>query len=379
MALDDITLSVIEGIQETASTVEGGQGAAQPVIEAPLSVGGDLPHSPALAEIAHYTGEQISADVIFANEGRNLSRKPQMTAAYARKLAETARVYRDLLEGRRSMQWLAEAMMSSEFSALLGDTMDRVLLARYATYAPTYRQFLRGRTVRDFRQVANIRLSGGGRLSKVREGTNYPQESLEESSYEYGVSKYGQVYELTWESIVNDDLDAFARIPDMMTEDAIQTEMYLASALYVANSTLYATNHSHEGATYSNTGTDALSTTSLKAAVNAMAKYPGDKDKPLPNTPAILVVPPALYMDAVEILGSLQVQWAGGDASASAVAVAMPTRNALAGMLRIVVDPYIPILDATNGHTSWYLFAEPARGFAAEYAFLRGYETPQMF
>src|SRR5690606_41289068 len=42
-------------------------------------------------------------------------------------------------------------------------------------------------------------------------------------------------------------------------------------------------------------------------------------------------------------------------------------------------DPYIPVIDTTNGHTSWYLFSDPRRIHAAEYAYLRGYEQPQVF
>jgi hypothetical protein len=40
----------------------------------------------------------------------------------------------------------------------------------------------------------------------------------------------------------------------------------------------------------------------------------------------------------------------------------------------------MPILDDTNGHTSWYLFSDPSNGrHAAEVGFLRGYEAPQLF
>ena len=144
------------------------------------------------------TGEQIDSEVIFAREGLNLTQKRPMTPQYARGLAEAARFYRRALEGRVSMRQVQEVMMSSEFSVLLGDTLDRVLLAKYATYAPTYRQFLRGRTVRDFRAVGSVRRNTGGRLSPVPEGGDYQQEGLTEESFTYAVKKYGKGYPLTW-------------------------------------------------------------------------------------------------------------------------------------------------------------------------------------
>lgn len=374
--MDLTTLEVLEGIEETASIAEG-QGAPIAAQEGAQTV--ELQDGTALDHLATFDAGQRNPEIIFAGEGRNLTQKPPMTAQYARKLAETARIYRRIIEGRYSLEQVSEAMMSSEFSALLGDTMDRVLLAKYATYQPSYRQFLRGRTVRDFRAVESIRRNTGSRLTATAEGETYREEGLSEASYSYSVAKYGKVYSLTWEMIVNDDLDAFTTLPDDMADDAIQTEMYLASSLYVNNTTLFATDHSHNSSTYSNKGTAALAMSALETAYEAMLKYPGDSDKPLNNMPVFLVVPPALSLEAQKLLGTLQVAWAGGDSQTGIAAVAYPTFNAMAGRLQIIVDPYIPVIDTTNGHTSWYLFSNPRQGFGAEYAFLRGYEQPQVF
>lgn len=377
--MDDITLQVLEGIEEAAHTPAQPVAEAEPAADPRVTENEDGTQSPVMEHLGTYAGEQVNSAVIFASEGLNLTQKPKATPQYKRKLAEAARFYAAVVRGQVPLIKVQEAMMSSEFSALLGDTMDRVLLARYATYAPSYRSFLRGRTARDFRTIGSVRRNSGGRLTLTAQGEDYKEQGLSEASYTYAVKKYGKIYSLTWEMMVNDDLDSFANLPQEMADDAVQTEMYLASSLYVANTTLFATNHSHEGSTYSNKGTAALSKAALQAAVNAMVKYPGDEDKPLNNAPVYLVVPPALQLDALEILGSLMVQYAGGDATTGVSAIAYPTRNALAGMLQVVVDPYIPIIDATNGHTSWYLFSDPNRIHGAEYAFLRGYEQPQVF
>jgi hypothetical protein len=167
-------------------------------------------------------------------------------------------------------------MNTGDFDNLLNQTLDRVLLARYETYAPSYRQFLRTRPVRDFRSVGSVRRNGGKGLSAVPEGGTYPRAALDESAYTFSVSKYGMTYSLSWESIINDDLDAFATLPDDMADDAIQEEMYFASSLYVDNSTLYSTTHDVDGTDYSNKGTATLTLANLEAAYNAMVKYPGD-------------------------------------------------------------------------------------------------------
>src|SRR5690606_4959655 len=92
-----------------------------------------------------------------------------------------------------------------------------------------------------------------------------------------------------------------------------------------------------------------------------------------------LVVPPALAIEAARILSSEFLIVSGGDSTTGSLPVAQPSRTGIEGLLRVVVDPYIPVIDTTNGHTSWYLFSDPRRIHAAEYAFLRGYEQPQVF
>lgn len=383
--VDDITLQTLEGIEEEASQVLSGdasqEGADQPVREGeqPDPVETRAP----MEVLGTYEGDQINSEIIFASEGLNLTKKRKMTPQYAKDLAEAAKFFRRCIEGRVSMRQVQEVMMSSEFSVLLGDTLDRVLLAKYATYTPSYRSFLRGRTVRDFRSVGSVRRNTGGRLGSVPEGGDYPQEGLTEENFTYSVGKYGKGYPLTWEMIVNDDLDAFTSLPDDMADDAIQTEMYLAASYYVANTTLFSTTHAVvvDGTTtnYSNKGTAALAYASLIAGINAMLQFPGDQDKPLNNMPIYLVVPPVLAILAQRILQSQLLIVSGGDATTGVAGVAQPANTGIEGMLQIVIDPYIPILDPTNGHTSWYLFSDPRRIHAAEYAFLRGHEQPQVF
>lgn len=374
MGIDLKTEEVLENIIEEGTKGEGGP---EPGLNMPLP----LPMGEAAASggrrfehLGTYAGTQLSESVIFAEEMRSINRRRAVSPKYKENLARVANFYKGLVKGRYSMQQLRENMMVDDFSVLLGDTLDRVLLAQYAKYQPSYRLFMRKRTVRDFRTVKGVRRSGGSRLSAVPESTTYNQDSVNESNYSYAVSKYGKLYKLTWEMTVNDDLDAFTSLPMEMAEDAIQTEMYQAASLYVANTTLFATNHSHNGNTYSNKGTAALSIAALEAAITAMLKYPGDNDMPLDNRPIKLVVGPGLWVRAAKMLSSVPLQWVGGGTN-----TAEPAFNVAASMLTLEMDPYIPVIDTTNGHTSWYLYSDPMRLPAVEYGLLRGHEQPQVF
>lgn len=354
-------------IEEASQAAEVKPNAVAPAV---LKEGAGHSAAP-LEELGSYEGDQIDSQVIFAGEGQRLNTTRAMSPKYAVRLAEVATGYKRVVNGRVSLrQWFTESMNSADFPVLLGDTLDRLVLTAYARYVATYPLFMRRRLVRDFRSVGSVRRHGGSRLSEVRQGTDYKQDSLTESSLTYAVKKYGKKYKITWEMIINDDVQAFADLPEEMAMDARQTEMYQFSSNYVANATLF---QAARGTGMNNKGTAALAIAAVETAVNTMVKFEGDGGNPLNNSPVALVVAPALRIKAFRELGVLNMAGTAGTVTLAGVT------NVLAGELSIVVDPLIPILDTTNGHTSWYLFSDPDRLPAVEYAFLTGYEEPQVF
>lgn len=360
---DDALDQIIESASKAAE--------AKPTAVTPAALKEGAGNAAPLDELGSYEGDQINSDVIFAGEGQRLNTNRAMSPKYAIRLAEVAKGYKRVVNGRTSLRgWLSESMNSADFPVLLGDTLDRLVLTRYAAYSPTYRLFMRRRLARDFRAMGSVRRHGGSRLSEVREGTDYKEDSLSESSLTYAVKKFGKKYKLTWEMIRNDDAEAFASLPDEMAMDAVQTEMHYFSSLYVANAVLF---QAARGTGMNNKGTAALAIAAIEAGVNTMVAFTGDGGNPLNNTPIYLVVPPVLRIKAFRELGVLNLAGTAGTVTLAG------TTNVLAGELTIVVDPMIPILDPTNGNTSWYLFSDPALLHAAEYAMLAGLEEPQIF
>lgn len=107
--------------------------------------------------------------------------------------------------------------------------------------------------------------------------------------------------------------------------------------------------HTNAGAEYvtnqSNTGTTALSSAALQAALIAMAKVKDDRGKPMGVVATHLVVPPDLEFTAREILQSVL------NPDATAATYAGNTKvNVLQGRLQLIVSPYLT--DATD----WFVF-----------------------
>ncbi len=323
--------------------------------------------------------EAATVQRLFAAEAgdqsvRNLRRRRQDDPRYMAQLTEAARFYGDVLSGKRPLWQFKEAMSTSDFPILFGDTLDRLVVADYRAMPSSFRLFLRVGTVADFRTVDRYRVSDGDqRLDQVPQGGNYPAGSLDEAGMSFKVNKYGRTFNLLWEALVNDDLDALRSVPTRMARAALRTEQHFASSLYVANTTLFTVGHV-------NKGTAKLTPDSLVAGWNALVVIGVDANgEPIFNMPRYLVVPPVLELKARQIVGSMQLAYAGGDSAAASVAVAYATDNPMQGRLEVQVDPYLPVVDPTNGNTSWYLLADPDNGHVAEIAFLRGYEEPGLY
>src|SRR3546814_7222783 len=93
-------------------------------------------------------------------------------------------------------------------------------------------------TAPDFREIARVQLSGLTALQQVKEGGEYKYMSLGDSAEKYSLSKYGGIIAVTWETIVNDDLGAFNRIPVMIANEAAGLEGAIVYGALTANAAL---------------------------------------------------------------------------------------------------------------------------------------------
>ena len=300
---------------------------------------------------------------------RYIEARTAQDSAYAEFRQSAVKLISDVFSGAKSASYLAMAMTTSDFPVIFGDTMDRMLSAGYKRWDRTYTQYTYISRLRDFRTAKRIDLYGGEEgLEAVPEGGEYPQDAMSERYYDISLAKYGRQLSMTWEMAVNDDLGAFARLPAVLGRAAAMAEHQYAVTLYAANATLYSATHSVNGTNYSNTGTQDLDQANLETYIIQSAKNGIDEDgKPVMNMMSKLVIPPALQITALKALTAVQATTTGG-------------ANVIAGSLQIVVEPFLPTVDATNGHTGWYLFSEPsAESYAVEMAFLTGHEQPQLF
>lgn len=279
---------------------------------------------------------------------------------------------------------IREALTTSDFPYLFGDVLNRQMLASYKAVDPVWKAIVKMSTVpRIAPQVGGYRfaMTGGDQvLSKVGQKGEYLASTRSELRYQLSVDKYGRQFDISWETLVNDDLGALKDTPEIFGRAAARTEHRIATGLYVANAGAHVEGHGgylYEDAV--NRWATALSIASLEDGLERMAAFTDVNGEPIMNRAKYLVVPPALEMTARQILTSAQKMWVyRGDAEGGPTA--LPTTNVVSQMgLTLIVDPYLPILDdSSSGNTGWYLFADPTNIAALEVAHLSGHERPEV-
>ncbi len=281
---------------------------------------------------------------------------------------ECAKLLADVQKGRRPDYHLKEAMSSSDFPNLMGDVLYRMLLGNYVAYPVTYPTWTRSVTVKDFRSLHMYTLDGGqGLLDKVKENAPYKETNFIEGAYTVAVAKYGRRYGISFEMMVNDDLNAFNSRPMMMAQATRYSEENLATTMLCDSTgphpTFFTSGHKNIV-----TGNPSLSIQGLQTAMMVLGKQLNTDGMPIIIKGVKLVVPTNLEIQAENIMNALQLRInsnsnnnsAGGGVGGATIDQFLYTTNWMAKRVQLSVNPFLPIVNTTSGDTAWYMVADPA-------------------
>ncbi len=305
-------------------------------------------------------------------------RKPE---GYEQKLKETIDLLNNTrgLPSHRQEYLIREALTTSDFPYLFGDVLDRQVLANYKAVDPVWKAFVRQSTVKDFRTAYRFAITGGDQyLDRVGEKGEYLASPRTETRYSLNVLKYGRQFDISWEALINDDLGALKDTPMRFAMAAVRTEHRLVTNQYADDDGTHAAGNLYDKVTAGeiNGSVALLTIANLEAGVAAMASFRDANGEAIMNRAKYLVVPPALEFTGRQILTSATKMWVE---SAGGAATPYPTTNVISQYgLQLIVDPYLPIMDTSNGDTGWYLFADPRDIAALEVAHLQGHERPEI-
>lgn len=257
---------------------------------------------------------------------------------------------------------LREVMTTAHFTQYFSDSLSRMFYQDYEYQYGSWREYTRPDTTPDFRKVDRGRQTYGGGMHRRREKADLKAGHVDQSWIDYGVDEFADYFNVSWQTILNDDLGKIRETPQQMVRSAVQFEDEFVSDLY-DNATTQAT-LSALGSPWAITG--RLTHENLAVAVTAMRQRTDAQGKKIRIRSLHLVIPPELEVQAATILESAQ-----------ASGVATNDENVLPRFIRAVhMDPYI----ATSGaDVPWYLFADPSEIPVVSVARLQGWPRPIVY
>ena len=248
---------------------------------------------------------------------------------------------------------------TSDFPEVLSAVTNKTLRQAYEVYPRTFVPFCRQVLATDFKAMNRVQIGEAPQLLKVSESGEFKRGTIAESKESYRIETYGRVVGVTRQVLINDDLDAFTRIPAMYGTAIATLESDVVWAIITANAAM-ADGVALFHATHKNlAGTGAaLSVTSVGEGRAWMAKQTGlDKKTVLNIRPAYLVVPASLELAAEQLIAQNLVPAKTGDVVPQSIRTLTPIAE--------------PRLDAVS-LTGWYLAASPAQIDTVEFAYLEG-------
>ncbi|WP_420857668.1 prohead protease/major capsid protein fusion protein [Marivivens marinus] len=248
---------------------------------------------------------------------------------------------------------------TSDFPEILSAVTNKTLRQAYEAYPRTFMLFCRQVLATDFKAMHRVQLGEAPQLLEVSESGEFKRGTLGESKESYKVKTYGRVVAITRQTLINDDLDAFTRIPAMYGNSIAQLESDVVWGIITANPAMADGNALFHNSHKNLAGTGAvLDVGSVGAARAAMAKQTGlDKKTVLNVRPAFLIVPASLELKAEQLVAQNLVPAA--------------TSSVVPQSIRTLAPISEPRLDAVS-ETAWYLAASPNQIDTIEYAYLEG-------
>ncbi len=249
---------------------------------------------------------------------------------------------------------------TSDFPFILANVANKTLRDAYEAAPQTFKPFTRQTIAPDFKMIARVQLGDAPSLDKVNESGEFKRGTVSDGREQYALATYGKVVAINRQAVINDDLDAFTRLPAMFGRAAADLESDTVWSVITANATmgdgnaLFSTQHTN----LTGTGT-AISVASLGVGRALLRQQKGINGRFINVVPRYLIVPTAQETLAQQFVAQTNVVF---------------TKNAdvnpFVGSLQVIAEPR---LDASSA-LSWYLAGDPSQIDTIEYAYLEGNE-----
>ena len=262
---------------------------------------------------------------------------------------------------------------TSDFPLILANVANKTLRRAYENAPQTFRPLVNVTTLPDFKPANRVQVGEAPALEKVNENGEFKRGTIGEGRESYQLLTYGKVVAITRQVIINDDLDAFTRLPKMFGQQAANLESDLVWAQIVGNPTM-GDNVALFHASHGNLGAAAgISVDAISAGRTAMRLQKGLDGKTILNlAPRFLIAPVSAQTKAEQLITTIT------PAQSDRVVPESIRR------LELISEPRLDggFVNPATGQTvsgsafAWYLAADPAQIDLVELGYLEGTTGP---
>lgn len=248
---------------------------------------------------------------------------------------------------------------TSDFASLLANVASKRLRDAYAAAPQTFKPWCRQSNNPDFKTKSVVQLSSAPAFKQVREGAEYTYGGLTEGVEQYALATYGRIVAITRQTLINDDLGAFDRLPTMIgraAADLESTTVYNVLLTNAAMSDTIALFHASHGNLMTGSAIDETNLALADKAIRdqrSLANKSADREY-LNLMPKYILTGNTYRIAAQKIITAV-------------------TPNATSGV-NVFQNALEPITEARITGNKWFVLADPSTVDTIEYSYLEGEE-----
>lgn len=178
---------------------------------------------------------------------------------------------------------------TSDFGNILLDVANKAILQGWEDAPETYEQWTRKGQLSDFKIAHRVGMGGFSALRQVREGAEYKYVTTGDKQATIALATYGELFSITRQAIINDDLNMLTDVPMKLGRAAKSTIADLVYAILTSNPKISTDNVSlFDKAKHANVlESAAMDVASLDKARQLMrVQKEGERDPPETGTSA---------------------------------------------------------------------------------------------
>ena len=270
------------------------------------------------------------------------------------------------------------------FASVMLDVSNNSMRSGYNAGRSTFDQWMkRGESLPDFRKKYQTLVGELADPKAIPENGEFPETTMQDEHESYRVEVWGSKFSISIQSVINDNIGAFTDIPakqgrsmkrkqNRLAYQVLKDNGVLQDTGALFNATAQSTAGGHANLT---TGAGAPAVSTLNALELKMLNMIGPTgsdnadSQALNITPSFIIIPPALLATVEELLASQS--YVAANTNSNIV-------NRWQQRLQIVYDAELGANFSGGSDTAWYLAANPGEIDTIEYAFLQGWESPQL-